>query len=138
MIKSIKSGFKSEHANALLYAGLLGLILSDIIPTPADAVYFNVERNLRDKWKRGEIEPKQYWEKTAMAYYLLNPIWWTLVAGVTISIKGDATQKLKIAGALIGAGAVVAIIYKNIKKDEKQLEQELIELNRLKENGNQG
>lgn len=130
MIKSVKSGFRSEHGNAVLYAGLLGLILSDIIPTPADAIYFRVEKRLRDKWKKGEIEPKQYWTRDAIAYYGLNPIWWALVAGVTLSIKGDTNKKLKIALALIGSGAVVGILYRNVKKDEQERIKELSELNK--------
>lgn len=127
MFQTVKSGLKSNEGKAVLYAGLIGLFLSDIIPTPADAVYFAQERRLRDKWKRGEITPQSYWKQTAAYYYFLNPIWWAIVAGVTVSIKGDVTKKLKIAGALIGSGAVLAIIYKNIQKDEKELSDELQE-----------
>lgn len=130
MIRSVKSGFQSEHANAVLYAGLIGLILSDIIPTPADALYFKIEKNLRDKWKEGRIEPKDYWTKTAAAYYLLNPIWWSVVAGITLAKKGDANKKLKIALALIGGGAVIGILYRNVKKDEEIRIKELAELNK--------
>ena len=43
MIKSIASGLKSEHGNALLYAGLIGLVVSDLVPTPADALFFYKE-----------------------------------------------------------------------------------------------
>ena len=131
MIKSIASGLKSEHGNALLYAGLIGLIASDLIPTPADALFFFQERKLRDKWSRGEITPKQYWEKKAVSYYLYNPLWWAIVAGITVSIKGDATTKLKAMGGLIGAGAVIGVLYKNIKTDEAQLAKDLAEINEL-------
>jgi len=119
--KSIKAGIDSGHGNALIYAGLIGLVLSDIIPTPADALYFHIERNLRDKWKRGEITPEKYWEKTAEYYYILNPIWWLLVGGIVISIKGDASKKIKILGGIIGAGAVLAVLHKNIVQDRKEL-----------------
>jgi hypothetical protein len=124
MLQTVKEGLKSNQGNAVLYAGLLGLFLSDIIPTPADAIVFSVERKIRDKWKAGEITPQEYWKKKALAYYLLNPIWWAIVAGITVSMKGDATKKLKIASALIGSGAVIAVIYRNIKKDTKELEEE--------------
>lgn len=131
MLKEIKSGLKSEQGNAVLYAGLLGLFLSDIIPTPADALVFSIEKKLRDKWKRGEITPTEYWKKKAMAYYLLNPIYWAIVAGITISIKGDVMKKLKVAGGIIGSGAVVAVIYKNIKDDKKELAEEAKEKQEL-------
>ena len=48
MIDSIKEASKA-NAKGVLYAGLLGLLVSDILPTPADALYFYIERNLRDK-----------------------------------------------------------------------------------------
>ena len=131
MLNTVKEGLKSKEGKAVLYAGLIGLVLSDIIPTPADAIYFTVERNLRDKWKRGEITPKQYWTKTTASYYLLNPLWWGIVSAITLSVKGDAEKKLKVAGALIGSGIAFAVIYKNIKKDNKDLEQEKVEREKL-------
>lgn len=119
--KTIKSGIDSGHGTALLYAGMIGLVLSDIIPTPADAAYFYAERNLRDKWKHREITPEQYWSISAAYYYVLNPIWWTLVGITVVSIKGDASKKIKVLGGLIGAGAVLAVIHKNIVKDKQEL-----------------
>jgi hypothetical protein len=133
MLQTVKEGLKSNQGNAVLYAGLLGLFLSDVIPTPADFFVFKIEKKLRDRWKRGEISPQEYWEKKALAYYLLNPVWWAIVAGVTISIKGDANKKLKIVGALIGSGAVLAIIYKNIQKDKQELEEESLHIKELLE-----
>lgn len=131
MLETVKDGLKSDKGNAVLYAGLIGLVISDIIPTPADAIVFSIEKKLRDKWKRGEISPAEYWRKKAIAYYCINPLWWAIVAGVTVSMKGDATKKLKVAGALIGSGAVLAVIYKNIQKDKKELEEEAKEMQEL-------
>jgi len=116
--------YKSEHGKALLYALGIGLILSDIIPTPADAVYFKIERNLRNKWKEGQITPAKYWTLTTASYYGLNPLWWTLVFGVILLTKGSALKKLKYGSYLIGGGAVIAVVYKNIQADKKDLEQQ--------------
>ncbi|HEX4850346.1 MAG TPA: hypothetical protein VFV08_06045 [Puia sp.] len=116
--------YKSKEGKALLYALGIGLILSDIIPTPADAVYFNIERNLRNKWQAGTITPGKYWGLTTAAYYGLNPVWWTMVLGVLLLTKGSALHKLKIGSAIIGSGAVIAVVYKNIQADKKQLEQQ--------------
>lgn len=96
MKDTINSAIKSGHGNAILYAGALGLIISDILPTPADALYFKVEKNLRDKWKKGEITPKQYWASEAAAYYLINPLYWSLVLGAMVLTKGDVKQKAKV------------------------------------------
>jgi len=127
MLETVKSGLKSNESKAVLYAGLIGLIISDIIPTPADAIAFNIERKLRDAWKKGEITPSQYWRKKTIVYFSLNPIWWSLVALITINTKGDSEKKIKTLGWLIGGGALVSVIYKNIKKDKKDLADELLE-----------
>ena len=121
----ISSAAKSGHGDAVVYAGMIGLFLSDVIPTPADALYFHTEKILRDKWKKGQITPQQYWTRTALAYYGYNPIWWLLVMGIVIASKGDYTHKAKIGIALIGSGAVLGVIYKNIQADKIELASEL-------------
>jgi len=127
MLETVKGGLESKEGKAVLYAGLIGLIISDIIPTPADAVAFTIERKLRDRWKKGEITPSEYWRKKTAAYYLLNPIWWSIVAAVTLSIKGDSSKKIKTLGWMVGGGVVAAVIFKNIQKDKKDLADELLE-----------
>lgn len=118
MIKTIKSAVDAKHGNAVLYGALIGLVLSDLIPTPADAVYFSIEKKLRDKWKRGELTPRQYWVRETLAYYSLNPLWWAIIAGITMNVKGDTNTKLKVGMALLGSTAVVGVILKNISKDK--------------------
>lgn len=103
---------------------VIGLIASDIIPTPADAIYFNVERRLRDKWKNGVITPEQYWTREAAAYYLLNPAWWAMIGGVSLIFHRDPRKQLGVLTALLGAGAVVAILASNVRKDKAALAQE--------------
>lgn len=119
-IKSISSANESGHGTALIYAGLFGLFLSDIIPTPADALVFKYQSKLKDQLEAKEITPRQYWLRDAAAYYFLNPIWWLIVILIVTNIKGDAERKLKFSLGIIAAGLVVAVIYKNIKKDEQK------------------
>ena len=129
--EEIGNASKGEYGAGVLYAGAVGLILSDIVPTPADALYFYTEKKLRDKWKNGEITPEQYWKKTAMAYYLYNPIWWILVIAVIYNVPGDVSKKAKIAVA--GAGAVIGVIYRNYSQDIKQIRQEVLDTQEPKE-----
>lgn len=117
--KEISTASKGGYGTAVLYAGMIGLLLSDIIPTPADALYFKLEQSNKKKLENNEITPKQYWTRDAVAYYGLNPIWWAIVLGITVSVKGDTAQKLKVAGALIGGGLVFGVLNSNIKKDKK-------------------
>lgn len=126
IFEEIGNASKGEYGAGVLYAGAVGLILSDIIPTPADALYFYTEKKLRDKWKNGEITPEKYWKKTAMAYYLYNPIWWILVLAVMYNIEGDLAKKAKIGLSIAGAGAVIGIIYRNYSQDIKQIRDEVL------------
>lgn len=120
MVKAISNTIAKHGAGeAVLYGTLVGLVLSDIIPTPADAIYFRMMEKNKQKLNRKEITPKQYWTRDAMLYYGLNPIWWSLVFGAVVFTKGDLNDKLKIGIGLIGAGAVVGVISKNIKEEQK-------------------
>ena len=118
MKDSINAAIKSGHGNAVVYAGAIGLLLSDIIPTPADAIHFSYMQKQNKKLKDGEITPEQYWKSEALSYYLLNPIWWGIVLGALYFTKGDYNDKLKIGIGIISGGAVVGVLNKNIKKDK--------------------
>ena len=114
--KAIASG----HGDALVYAGAIGLILSDIIPTPADAVYFKLMQSNKEKLESGQISAKQYWQREALLYYGLNPLWWSLVLGALYFTKGHYTTKMKVGLAVIAAGGVFAVLNENIRKDQKR------------------
>lgn len=124
-MKSIPEAIRSGHGNAVLYAGMLGLILSDIVPTPADAVYFSLMQKNKAKLQANEITPKHYWTRDALLYYGLNPLWWSLVFSVVYFTKGDFSQKAKVGLAIIAGGAVIGVLHKNIKKDEELKSKEL-------------
>jgi hypothetical protein len=109
---------ESQKINTL-YAVGLGLLLSDIIPTPADAVVFWRQRVNKQKLEKGEFTPKQYWIKETTNYYLLNPIWWGGVLLATHYFGKDYKQKRNILLGLVAAGAVIGVVAKNIKKDEE-------------------
>jgi hypothetical protein len=117
MISQINHALKTGNGDAVIYAGAIGLLLSDIIPTPADGVYFYLEQKNKEKLNNKEITPKQYWRREAFAYYGLNPIWWSLVLGAMVLTKGHYTNKLKVGLAIVGAGAVIGVLNQNIKKD---------------------
>jgi hypothetical protein len=122
MVKTIKDAVVNKGAGeAVLYAGLLGLLLSDIVPTPADAVYFRMMEKNKQKLEKKQITPKQYWTRDAIMYYGLNPLWWLLVLGIVIKTKGGLDNKIRWGLGLVSAGAVIGVISKNIKEEEKIL-----------------
>lgn len=121
MVGTIKEAVKTKGAGeAVLYAGLLGLVISDIIPTPADAIYFRMMEKNKQKLEEKKITPREYWTRDAMLYYGLNPLWWTLVLVAVVNTKGGIDNKLKLGIGLIGAGAVFGVISKNIREEEKR------------------
>ena len=106
-----------ENTKILAAVGV-GLILSDIIPTPADAVYFSMQQKNKEKLQNKEITPAQYWTRDALAYYGLNPLWWILVLGISLGLGKNFMQKRNILIGLAAGGIVVGVILRNIKKDE--------------------
>jgi hypothetical protein len=121
MVGTIKEAVKTKGAGeAVLYAGLLGLVVSDIIPTPADAIYFRMMEKNKQKLEDGKITPREYWTRDAMLYYGLNPLWWTLVLVAVVNMKGGLDDKIKVGIGLVGAGAVIGVISKNIREEEKR------------------
>lgn len=127
MVGTIQKAVKTQGAGeAVLYAGLLGLLVSDIIPTPADAIYFRLQEKNKQKLDAGIINPKQYWTRDALMYYGLNPLWWSLVLVAVVNTKGGLDNKLKLGLGLIGAGAVFGVLAKNIQEEEKMKKSPLI------------
>lgn len=120
MISTIKDAVGKGAGEAVLYGSLIGLVVSDIIPTPADAVYFRMMEVNKRLLEEKKITPRQYWTRDAALYYGLNPIWWLLVLGVVVNTKGGLDDKLKLGVALVGAGAVFGVISKNIREEEQR------------------
>jgi hypothetical protein len=113
----LHKSFSGDSSNGALYAGMIGLVLSDIIPTPGDALYFYYTRKIRNDLESGAITAKQYWTKEAIAYYTFNSLWWALVF-IAVAYLGKTTgSKFKILLAFLGPGIVLSVISGNIKKD---------------------
>lgn len=110
---------KHDHKTQILLAVGVGLILSDVIPTPADSLYFYQQRINKQKLERGEITSKQYWLRDILGYYGYNPLWWGIVLGASFTLGKDYTQKRNILIGLLAGGAVVGVVMKNIQKDEE-------------------
>lgn len=119
MRDTIQSAIKSGHGTGILYAGLIGLALSDIIPTPADALYFYNQQRLKEKFSKKEITPNEYWFKEGANYYGLNLLWWLTVIGVVSITKGGLKRKASVGIGMVAAGAVLGVIALNIKKDKE-------------------
>ena len=112
-----------EQKEKILFAVGLGLFLSDLIPTPADAVYFDYIRKNRIKLDQKIITPKKYWTNEAIAYYGFNAIWWAGVLGVSYALGKNYYSKRNIFLGLVAGGITIAVLNKNIKKDKELISQ---------------
>ena len=103
----------------LIYAAILGAAIGDVLPTLGDYAYFKAQASLKEKLNKGEITPKQYWQRESLYYYTTNSLYWLAIGLILYNIKGDYHKKIKIGLWIIGGGAVIGVISKNIKKDEE-------------------
>jgi uncharacterized membrane protein YkvI len=110
----------TDSKTQILYAVTLGLLLSDLIPTPGDAIYFYRQRINKQKLEQKQITPKKYWTVDALNYYGINATWWLSVMAATHFIGKDYHQKRNILLGLIGSGIVIGVLAKNIQKDEQR------------------
>jgi hypothetical protein len=114
----IQNTVNSGHGTALIYTAILAAALGDILPTPGDALYFYIQENLKQKQAKGLLTPAEYWKYESISYYTSNFIWWMALLGIVYASKGSFNHKLKIGAVVIGAGAVVGVIAKNIQREE--------------------
>lgn len=102
-----------------LYIALLSAAAGSLIPSPADAFIFWRQREDKEEWVKGEISSKQYWGRQLLWYYTASPLWFgALFAGVYFFGK-TTKQKLMIATAVVGGGAIIGVVAHNIEKDER-------------------
>ncbi len=115
----IKSALGNGDGNALIYTAVLSAMLANVIPTPADAIYFWRQGVDKEKLDKGEITPTQYWTRDVVGYYTYTALWYGLVLTIVASMGGTYQTKAKILLGTLGAGVVVGVVANNIKKDEK-------------------
>lgn len=115
----IKSALGNGDGNALIYTAILSAMIANVVPTPADAIYFWRQGVDREKLDKGEITPTQYWTRDVVGYYTYTALWYGLVLTIVASMGGTYQTKAKILLGTLGAGIVVGVVANNIKKDEK-------------------
>jgi hypothetical protein len=117
IFEEILKSSEGRHSDGVLYAGAVGIILSDIIPTPAEAVFYYRERDLKQKWEEGKITPQQYYRGSYKSLHIAKSLWWIGVLGAMYFKKGTTQKKAMFGLALVGGGAIAGIIYRNMRKD---------------------
>ena len=108
----------ANKKQVMLAAGL-GLIASNIIPTPGDAMYFYRKKKNIEKLNKNELTPTEFWSKDAFGYYFYNSAWWALILGGSMFLATDLKQpKVKTFVVLTGLAAVATVLYNNTRNEK--------------------
>jgi len=99
-----------EYGNAILYTGVVGLALSDKIPTPNALLATFSLNSLKSQYDKGDIDLFEYKTKVEKMLSTYKYIWWGGVFATTFLAKGNAYDKAKIGGILIGIGLVASFL----------------------------
>jgi hypothetical protein len=118
-MNTIGSAWKGGQGNALIYTALIAAIVANFTPTPADAFYFRNQQRNKALLDEGKITPKQYWTRNTIGYYNFSAAWYGLLLLAVSQYTGTPKAKLRFGLVLLSAGAVVAVVAKNIKLDEQ-------------------
>lgn len=120
-IKDVKELFKGEYKETAFLVMGIGMMISDLIPTPADAIWIMCERWLEKN--RMNLSPEEYWGRKMLAYYLPNAGYWLGITLLIYYLKFPFEDKLKIFIGLISGGAIVGFVLKYILEDKARMEE---------------
>lgn len=108
-LSSISKAASGNLGSLLVYSALIGLMLTDAVPNPGDALASLKEKSLRQKMEDGQITDSKYRKGTIDAASLYAPIWWAGSLLAVFAYKGDALAKGKLAGLLVLGGVLTAL-----------------------------
>ena len=118
---TIASKFKElaggDYQTALLYAALSGVVISEVLPTPATAWAYYRMKVLQKQKQDGIITQKELEEGIAKGYAVALPAWWILVFAAVHFKQGSFQERGKLAIMLVGGGAIFGALFKQYIKN---------------------
>src|SRR3989344_1229088 len=108
--QSWKHTMSNRGVDGALYIALLAAALGNLLPSPADAWIFWRQRVDAQKWVNKEISSKQKWARGLTWYYTAAPVWYITLFAVVYFFGNTTKQKLMLATAIIGGGAIIGVI----------------------------
>lgn len=99
-----------EYGNAILYTGVVGLALSDKVPTPNALLATLSLNNLKSRYDKGDIDVFEYKQRVEKMLSTYKYIWWGGVFATVFFAKGNAYDKAKLGGILIGIGLIASLL----------------------------
>jgi len=115
----IKKAIDGGNGNAILFTAILGGIIFNTLPTPADSIYFRRVNKFERDFDAGKISAEKLEYHVAAEYYIWTGLVWYggLFAALYLLNQGYKTNA-KILIAIIGGGLVLGAVQKNIEIDK--------------------
>lgn len=99
-----------DYQNALLYAALAGVVVSDVLPTPAMTIAHLRIKLLQQKSKDGQLSQKELEQALSKTYSYALPAWWIAVFATIHFHKGTFEQKARLAVFMVIGGAAIGML----------------------------
>jgi hypothetical protein len=109
VLKEFNTIMLGDYGNLILYTGVVGLALSNKIPTPNALLGTITLKNIKKEYDKGDISFFEFKERSEKTLNIYKNIWWGGVLATTFFVKGDVYQKAKVGGILIGIGIVASM-----------------------------
>lgn len=115
----IRKAIDSGNGNAVLFAALLGGILFNTLPTPADSIYFSRVNKLEREFDEGSISAEKLEYHVTGEYYLWTGlVWYGGLFTVLYAMGSEYNTNAKILLAVVAGGLVIGTMQKNIELDK--------------------
>ena len=114
-VKELVQGKRGLEPEDLAMFGT-GAVVATLAPSPADILYFYVERWLDDH--RFELSPTKYWLYRAVNYYVTDSAWHAVLLAWILFSHRPVSEKAEIYFSMVAAGATVAVLFDFIRDEE--------------------
>lgn len=121
VVKEFDSIMMGKYGSLVLYSSVVGLALSNKIPTPNALLGKLTFTKLKGQYERGDLSTFEYKEKVNKALNIYSNVWWAGVLGAMFFTKGNAYDKAKIGALVIGGGIVASLLIKKPDLSQKVL-----------------
>ena len=109
IIKEFDTIMRGDYGNLILYSAVVGIGLSDKVPTPNALIGRFTLNKIKGEYDRGDISFFEFKERSDKALTLYKNLWWGGVLATMFFTKGDVYQKAKIGGILVVSGIIASM-----------------------------
>ena len=119
MDTGINQVVKDGNGNAILFTALMAAIVANVLPTPADALYFSAQQKDKERLENGLITPSQYWRRDMIGYYAYTGGYYLIIFLALQALGGTYKNNARVLLAVLSGGLVLGVYGKNVSRDEE-------------------